>query len=451
MKKRLLLICSILLIVTCVLAQFSFLAGFGDITNIQDYKLADSAEAEEGIKLAREGIEQLAENELTYVDGVAQYEQGAKDLELTEEELVAGQAQLVAGQAGVDAGQAELDANYQAYLEGKEQLAKLDSIMPYIESYMNFRDDKLEGRNAFESVQSWSIEKVRGIAANNGIDIPPDVTDLSAYVQQLYAEGQAMIQLYEDGQAQLNQGKATLDAGYSEFEDGKKLYEEGKKQLREGDALLTEYEDGQAELADGMKQLLDGMTESCTRDGEQVIPSLAEMLGDDWSLYKLDEKGNIVKYRDCSFVDLEACEKLCDTAEEYMELSEASVTEELYSRVTVYTVASVACLLGIIAGIFGIIAASKYRTKTGVGIGIPAAALAFMANVIGVFTHYTNYVYGTRDADKVIHYSGSSQFFWLIALMVITIAFCVAAVIAKKHIRRFKMLRHSMNSISLQD
>lgn len=444
MKKGLLLICSILLVLTCVFGLLSCLAGLGDIKNIQDYKLADSAEATDGLAQAREGIELLGENELTYIDGVAAFEDGQVALVDGQKQLESGAAALQAGEAAVAEGQAQIDANTQAYNEGKAQLAKIQPLMPYLNMYVNFRNNNLTGIAGFSDAQAWFNSVVIPIANNNGLEVPPNVEDFPAYIQGMVADGEAQIKQYEDGLAALNAGKSDLASGYADYAAGQQELEDGKKQLEEGDMQLKEYEDGQAALADGMNQLLEGMTASQTRNGKQTVPSLAEMLGEDWSVYKLDENGKPVQYRGCDFVDIDACSTLCDTAEEYMKLSEADVTAELYSRVATYAVAAVACVLGLIAGIFGIIAATKRRAKTGSLLGILCAAFAVIANVIGVFTGYTNYIYGTRDADKLITYSGDMQLVALIALAVVAIIFAIVSTAAKKKAKRYQKMRQHM-------
>lgn len=444
MKKGLLLICSILLVLTCVFGLLSCLAGLGDIKNIQDYKLADSAEATAGLEQAREGIELLGENELTYIDGVAAFEDGQVALVDGQKQLESGAAALHAGEAAVAEGQAQIDANTQAYNEGKAQLAKIQPLMPYLNMYVTFRNNNLTGIAGFSDAQSWFNSVVIPIANNNGLEVPPNVEDFPAYIQGMVADGEAQIKQYEDGLAALNAGKSDLASGYADYAAGQQELEDGKKQLEEGDMQLKEYEEGQAALADGMNQLLEGMTTSQTRSGKQTVPSLAEMLGEDWSVYKLDENGKPVQYRGCDFVDIDACSTLCDTAEEYMKLSEADVTAELYSRVATYAVAAVACVLGLIAGIFGIIAALKRSAKTGSLLGILCAAFAVIANIIGVFTGYTNYIYGTRDADKVITYSGDMQFVALIALAVVAIIFALVSTAAKKKAKRYQKMRQHM-------
>ena len=93
---------------------------------------------------------------------------------------------------------------------------------------------------------------------------------------------------------------------------------------------------------------------------------------------------------------------------------------------------------GLIAGIVGIIGSGKQRTKTGSVPGIICAVLAVLANTIGIGSGYNDYIYGTRDAEKVISYSGDGQYKALIVLAVISIVFAVVSVLTKKKAKRVK-------------
>ena len=67
-----------------------------------------------------------------------------------------------------------------------------------------------------------------------GLNIPADVTDFPAYINQMVADGKAQLNAYEDGLAEL--------------EAGKKQLAEAEKQLAEGEAKLAA---GRQDLAAG--------------------------------------------------------------------------------------------------------------------------------------------------------------------------------------------------------
>lgn len=445
MKRVLLAICSILLVLACLFSIYGCLGGLQDIQNIQDYKTSDKEDAMAGLAEARDGIEQLEENELAYTEGVGAFEDGKVQLENGKIQLAAGAAQLAAGEAAVAEGQAQIDANTDAYNEGKASLEQIEPVMPYVDKFVEFRDENLSDNKAFSKAQEWVADKVRPIAGENGIEIPEDSNDLAGSVQNMVTDGKAQLQQYEDGLAALNQGKAELAAGYADYAAGQQQLAEGEKQLEEGNAQLTMYEEGQAALAKGMNQLLDGMGAAVRRSGEEVSPSLKTMLGEDFSLYLLDEQGNPVKFRDCDFVDLDACTLLCDKAEEYLDMQEGPVTDELYGRVATYAVAAVASILGLIAGIFGIVAAITGGVKTGKNLGIISAVLALAANAIGYMKGYTDYIFQTRNVistadvapeDIIYTYSGDLQFKALVALAIAAVIFVIFSAIAKKSAKK---------------
>lgn len=435
MKKSLSVLFSIILVLASLFGLFACLAGLKDIKNIQDYKTADAEEANEGLALARDGIEQLEINELAYTTGVGEFEAGQAQLEDGKKQLAEGSAKLNAGEAELASGQAQLDANTQAYNEGKAKLEKIQPLMPYVNMYVNFRNSKLTNIAGFSDAQAWFTSVVKPVAAENGLEIPDNVEDLPGYIQAMVADGEAQIKQYEDGVAALEAGKSELEAGYADYYAGQAQLADGEKQLEEGLSQLGMYEDGQAQLADGMYQLLDGMGASKTRGGKETVPSLATMLGEDFSVYMLNEDGSKVQYHEKDFVDIDACTLLCDKAEEYLSLQEANVTSELYSRVAVYAIAALACIFGLIAGIAGIAASRKDSMKTGKIPGIICASLAVIANIIGLFTHYTGYIYEVRDKNGVYSYSGDLQLIALILLAVAAIAFVIAASKAKQKTR----------------
>ena len=462
MKRVLLALCSILLVLACLFGIYACLGGLKDVQNIQDYKNSDAADAKAGLAAARDGIEQLEENELAYTEGVGAFEDGKVQLENGKIQLAAGAAKLAAGEAAVAEGQAQIDANTDAYNEGKASLEQIEPVMPYVDKYVEFRDENLSNVQGFDKVQEWVADKVRPVAGENGLDIPEGTNDIPGYVQGMVADGNAQLKQYEDGLDALNAGKAELAAGYASYAAGQKELEDGKKQLEEGDAQLKQYEEGQAALAEGMYQLLDAMEAASTRSGEEVAPSLKTMLGEDFSVYMIDDEGNTVRFRDCDFVDIDACTKLCDTAEEYLGLQEKEITAELYGRIATYAVAAIACILGLIAGITGIVASITGGVKTGKIPGIICAVFAVAANVVGYFTGYHDYIYKTRNIistadvapeDIVYTYAGDMQFYALIALAAAAIIFVVFSSLAKssakKHGRKRRRSRKRVKSYNM--
>ena len=476
MKRVLLMVCSICMVLACLFGLFACVAGMKDALNIQEYKQEDADHAREGIAAARDGIKQLQENEDVYLNGVGTYEAGLielssgkstlnagykeyyagkKTLEDAKKQYAAGVKTLEAGKKEYEAGKKKIAENTQAYNEGKEKLAKIEPLMPYLNQYVQFRDGTIAKLPGFDSAQAWFVKTVRPIAAKLGITIPDDVTDFPAFMNKMVADGKAQLKEYEDGVAKLAEAEKTIAAGEKklaaaekeiaagekkladaekQLAAGEKKLAAGKNELANGDKKLKVYEGGQEQLAAGMQQLLDEMVPCTTRSGKQTVPGLKELLGDDFSIWVLNDKGEVKVQRGCQFVDLDNCTKLCDEAEHYLELQEADIKSELYPRIAMNIMMALAAVIGIVASIVAIVGAVTGSKKTGFIGGIITAVLAVAANIVGIVVGYTDFVYQTRelvDGVKEYTYSGDLQLYALIVLAVIAVIFTIVAGLAR--------------------
>lgn len=457
MKRVLLMVFSIILILACIFGLFACVAGVRDVLNINDYKHADAAYARENLETARAGIAQLKENEETYLtgvgtytDGLSQYSKGLNDYAAGQATLAAGEKTLAEGYAAYEAGkkklaegQAQIDANTQAYNEGKEKLAKIEPLLPYLNQYVQFRDGTIAKLPGFDSAQAWFVSVVRPIASKMGLNIPADVTDFPAYVNQMVADGKAQLKQYEDGLAELEAGKkqlaeaekqlaageAKLAAGRQDLAAGANKLAVAKGQLADGKAQLSVFEQGELTLADGARALFEGM-QPCFSfyGGEQTVKSLPEYLAIEFGLeipdnlivkedgrahvneeayeefgeyvisnmYKVDENGAVVEKNGYPMLDLDKCETLCDKAEQYLQDQEADIKSEVYVRIGMYVALAVAAVLGTIAGIFGIVAAVNGSKRTGKTLGLISAIMAIAVLVTGLVTKFHDYVYTIR-------------------------------------------------------
>ena len=468
MKRVLLMVFSIILILACIFGLFACVAGVRDVLNIQEYKTADAAFARENLKTAKAGIAQLKENEETYLtgvgtytDGLSQYTKGLSDYAAGKATLAAGEKTLAEGYAAYEAGkkklaegQAQIDANTQAYNEGKEKLAKIEPLLPYLNQYVQFRDGTIAKLPGFDSAQAWFVSVVRPIASKMGLNIPADVTDFPAYINQMVADGKAQLKAYEDGLAELEAGKkqlaeaekqlaegeAKLAAGRQDLAAGANKLATAKGQLEDGKAQLSVFEQGEITLAEGARSLFEGM-QPCFSfyGGEQTVKSLPEYLAIEFGLeipdnlivkedgrahvneeayeafgeyvlsnmYKVDENGAVVEKNGYPMLDLKKCEILCDKAEQYLQDQEADIKSEVYVRIGMYVALAVAAVLGIIAGIFGIVAAVNGSKRTGKTLSLIAAIMAVAVLVTGLVTKFHDYVYTIR-VDSAGNYVGET-------------------------------------------
>ena len=508
MKRVLLMVFSILLVLACLFSLFAGVAGVRDILNIKDYKQADADFARESLKTAREGIAQLKENEEvyltgvgTYTDGLSQYAAGQKSyndgqaaLKEGEKTLAEGYAAYEAGKKAYAEGQAKIDANTQAYNEGKEKLAKIEPLMPYLNQYVQFRDGTIGKLPGFDNAQAWFVGVVRPIAKNLGIDIPADVTDFPAFMNQMVADGKAQLKEYEDGVAQLEaakkqlaQAEQDLAAGEVKLADARQQLAAGankladaRNQLADGKAQLSVFEEGEIALAEGGMALCEGMPMCFSYfNGRQTVKSLPEYLAIEFgveipdnlvmikngvayldteayeqfcitvlsSMYKVDENGEVVVKNGCKMLDLDKCSVLCDKAEQYLVDQEADITKEVIARIAIYITVGVAAILGFIGAVRGIVAAAKGTRKTGKTLGVISAVLALAGIITGICTHFGDYVYSVRldevgnyvgeTAAKLsfapVHqYSGTVQLAGLIVMGCATVLFAIFAILASK-------------------
>ena len=485
MKRVLLMICSVVLVLACIFGLFACVAGVRDIMNINEYKNADAQFARDNLKVAMEGIEQLKANEETYITGVGTYTDGLSEYSAGKQAYNEGAAALEAGRQQVAAGQAEIDANTQAYNEGKELLGKIEPLMPYLNQYVELRDNGVAGLPGmkdwfgFSTAQAWFMSVVRPLGAQLGLDIPADVTDFPAYMQQMVAEGQAKLKQYEDGLKALEAGKAQLAQGEKDLAAGAAKLAAGAAQLSEGDKQLSVFEQGEITLAEGGMALFEGMQPCFSYyGGRQTVKSLpeyvAEQLGMELptnlvvvkdgvaavdpeayeafcnevlaNMYKTDENGNVVEKRGFKMLDLDKCVMLCDMGEQYLVDQEADIKSEVFVRIGIYAAVAIASILGIIAGIIGLIAAINGSKKTGLGCGVVSAVLAVAALVTGLFTHFNDYIYTIRvdeagnyvgetaaklDFTPVQQYTGNLQMTAVIILAAAAVLFVIFSALAK--------------------
>ena len=364
-------------------------------------------------------------------------------------------------------------------------LEKIEPLMPYLEQYIQFRDGSLAKLPGFDSAQLWFVGVVRPLAKNLGLEIPEDVTDFPAYMQQMVAEGKAKLKEYEDGLKQLEEAEKMLADAEKQLDKGRKDLAAGGAQLAEGDAQLNVFEQGEVALAEGAYALFHGMV-PCYHwySGEETIMSLPEYMAKELNvaipdnliikntatgenapayvlneeayaklcddvvaqMYLVDENGEKVVApgrEGFTLLDLDKCSVLFDKAEQYIVDQEADITKEATGRIVVCGLAAIACILGIVAGIIGLVGGISGNGKTGFGCGLVSAILAVAANVVGLITGYTNYIYPTRvnaagnfvikfeDMDHYV-YSGSLQLKAVIILAVVAVVFVIVAAIARK-------------------
>ncbi len=241
MKKVLLTIISVCLIAASI---FGLFAGVSQLQRHHECQRVQGGGRERGsgaIDTLNAGLDQLQENEGTYLAGVdtytaglISYSEGKSTLSAGYAAYYAGKKQLEEGKAAYAAGKKQIEDNTAAYNEGKATLAKIEPLMPYVNQYVEFRNGTISNLAGFSSAQAWFVSVVRPIAAKQGLVIPDDVTDLPAYVQQMVADGKAQLKQYEDGLVQLAEAEKAIAAGEAQLRDAEKQLAQGEVDLAAG-------------------------------------------------------------------------------------------------------------------------------------------------------------------------------------------------------------------------
>jgi hypothetical protein len=371
MKRLFYMVCSICLVLAGLFGLLTGVSGIQDAKNLQDYKTEDSEDGLAAVDVLLDGIAQLRENEDTYVAGVDTYEAGLisysegkstlsagykeyyagkQTLEEGKKAYAEGQKTLEEGKKAYEEGKQKIADNTQAYNEGKEKFAKIEPLLPYLNQYVQFRDGTIAKLPGFSTAQAWFVSVVRPLASQLGLDIPEDVTDFPAYINQMVADGKAQLKEYEDGVVALEEAEKTIAAGEEklaaaakEIEEGEEKLADAEKQLAQGEIdlaaggqeladgkeKLAEFENGAAQIAAGLETLLaeeENVTGTYYFDegssDEIACPSikaiLQERYGEDWTYWMTDDNGEIVVKNGCQYLDFDACEQAAIAAQDYI-------------------------------------------------------------------------------------------------------------------------------------
>ena len=329
--------------------------------------------------------------------------------------------------------------------------------MPYVNQYVEFRDGTIANLAGFSNAQAWFVSVVRPIAAKQGLNIPADVTDLPAYVQQMVADGKAQLKQYEDGLVQLAEAEKAIAAGEAQLRDAEKQLAQGENdlaaggnQLADGKKQLNTFEDGCAQVAAGCELL---MTQPAYMNnegkGDKVMcPSVADILkercGDNFSIWELDDNGEVRVVNGCQYLNLENCRAVAQAGKDYIEVYQTgAVTKEVMGRIGVVATMILASVLGLIAGLFGILSViriSKGKIVTASVCGIISAVIAVAGNIIGMLTGYTGYTfacrYGKAPDPVTYEFTGHTQFVAIVILAIVAILFAIIACVVSGAYKR---------------
>ena len=181
---------------------------------------------------------------------------------------------------------------------------------------------------------------------------------------------------------------------------------------------------------------------------KKMCPSVADILkeryGDNFSIWELDDNGEIRVVNGCQYLNLENCRAVGQAGRDYISVYQtAAVTKEVMSRLGVVAAMLIASVLGLIAGLFGILSViriSKGKIVTASVCGIISAVIAAAGNVIGMLTGYTGYTFACRYGEApdpvTYEFTGHTQFVAIVILAIVAILFAIIACVVSGAYKR---------------
>lgn len=437
--------------------------GASEAMSIGRYKYdKERVEGLEQIQVLEDGLLLLSENEEAYLTGLAEYEAGL-------EAYAAGIVELEEGRETLAAGKATLSSGYSQYYAG---VAEYQSGLAEYEAGRQLIEDNTdaynEGKQQLEDYAAiYSVSKaVTNAYEESGLDlaVAGAVTGmLQEKVIDVYEDGLAQIQEYEDGLAQLEAGEAELAAGRARLSGteaqlaagesavaagessvaaGEAELAAGAESLVSGRAQLAEFEDGSARAAEGMETLMHTGPIYCHNGENIAVEGVAHRLGGGgglpllgvyadaadtgtFSYWEMDESGNIAVKNGARYLNLEACLAACEAGREFIADQVADATREVINRLIVYGAGALSALVCLAASLVWL---RGRRTKLALILASAAGVLAVGANIVGAFTDYAGYTYPLENGT----YSGTLQFVSLAAFAIIVPVFAMYIASARR-------------------
>ncbi|MDO4811658.1 MAG: hypothetical protein Q3985_06965, partial [Eubacteriales bacterium] len=216
------------------------------------------------------------------------------------------------------------------------------------------------------------------------------------------------------GYAEYNNGKAELAAGAEDLASGKKELEDGAKKLADGLDKLGEYEGGVKQVVEGLDLVLATETYRNTKN-EAMLPGIADRLGEDFTYWKMDDKGEVVIMNGGQYLDLDKAMQVVDAGRAFLDEASQLVAVELTSRAVAAIALLIAAVIGIVAAILGFIG-----LKATLIVSIVTAVAAIAGMVLSL-------VNGIECPWSVI--AGSTKVSCVIELAIITVAAAALTVV----------------------
>ena len=440
MKRTLLMVLSILLAASSVFGIVAAGSGSDELSDILRFKRGQRADItdfvdtlEKRVTELREAEANRTEDEKDYTESVVTDQKGTEQLNEGQQQYDTGAAQIAQGQSEYDAAAAQYNAKLAEYQAAQKRLDDAEAQLNDAKAQRDAAQQKLdEATPAYEKAKpvydliqrlgTWGDLVSQTLAKYGYTSIEELKADMKAY-----EDGQAQLaaantqiaaaeQEIENGKTQLAAAKVQLDNGKAQLDAAKVQLDNGKAQLNAAKQQLDAGQQQLSENVDKMNELKDTLTEQ--DNAEDAVKAGIEVL--------MDNDGIAERVTDES--DYEA---VLQAARDYVEEDVDSMNAELDLRKTLYNALRVIGIIGLAAGVLGVLASLKpnrTRILAATGASGLAAVAALGLNVYGMSNDYRSFVYALEDGSG----SGKTQLIAMLVLLGVAVAAAIVALLCSR-------------------
>ena len=434
MKRTLLMLISILLAASSVFGIIASGSGLDDVSDILRYKRNQKSDLIDFVDVVEDRVEELREAEANRTEEEKEYAETVVTDKVGTQKYDAGKAQYEAGAQKIANGQAQYDAAEKTYNEKKAEYDAAEQRLAEGEAQLNAAKKERDAAQAQLTAATEKYENAKKLFAL--IDSSTILTKVEALLERFgftsLEEARAAMKEYEDAQAQLAEANAQISAAEQQIADGKTQLAAAKQQLDSGKAQLDsakqQLDNGKAQLAAAKRQL-DAGQQQLTRNVEKMNEVKEDLAAQDDAkaavtagieiLMDNDEIAKLV-------TDENDYESVIEAARKYANDDAKKLTDELDLRQSLYNLLRIVSIIGIAAGVIGLLAAlspAKIKVVAALGATAVAAAGSIAMNGYGFANGYRDFVYALADGSG----SGSRQLMAMLILMgAAVVAFFVA-------------------------
>ena len=425
---------SILLAASSVFGIIASGSGLDDVSDILRYKRNQKSDLIDFVDVVEDRVKELREAEANRTEEEKEYAETVVTDKVGTQKYDAGKAQYDAGAQKIANGQAQYDAAEKTYNEKKTEYDAAEQRLAEGEAQLNAAKKERDAAQAQLEAATKKYENAKKLFAL--IDSSTILTKVEVLLERFgftsLEEARAAVKEYEDAQAQLAEANAQISAAEQQIADGKTQLAAAKQQLDNGKAQLDsakqQLDNGKAQLAAAKRQL-DAGQQQLTQNVEKMNEVKEDLAAQDDAkaavtagieiLMDNDEIAKLV-------TDENDYESVIEAARKYANDDAKKLTDELDLRQSLYNLLRIVSIIGIVAGVIGLLAAlspAKIKVVATLGATAVAAAGSIAMNGYGFANGYRDFVYALADGSG----SGSRQLMAMLILMgAAVVAFFVA-------------------------